>query len=60
MDAFVRRRKEKVKGRSRIDEVMVWESLRLKMENNSDEIGNPAAWNRDQRRELMVLWRGME
>lgn len=34
MHVFVIRRKEKVKGRSRIDVVMVWESLRLKMEKN--------------------------
>lgn len=38
MDVFVMRRKEKVKGRSRIDEVMVWESLRVKMGKNSWEL----------------------
>lgn len=36
MDAFAMRRKERVKGRTRIEEVMVSESLMLRMEKNSD------------------------
>lgn len=35
-DAFAMRRKERVKGRTKIDDVMVWDSLRLRMEKNSD------------------------
>ncbi|KAL8252695.1 hypothetical protein R6Q59_036388 [Mikania micrantha] len=60
MNVFVMRRKEKVKGRSRIDEVMAWGSLRVKMENNLYEVGIPMESNRDRRRNWIVFMRGME
>lgn len=46
IDAFAIRRKEKVKGRTKIVEVMVWESLMLRMSKNSDDAGKPAAVRR--------------
>ncbi|KAL8118186.1 hypothetical protein AgCh_015909 [Apium graveolens] len=46
INAFAIRRNERVKGRTRIDEVMVWESFRLRILNNSDDGGKPAAKNR--------------
>lgn len=60
MNVFVMRRNEKVKGRSRIEEVMVWESLRVKMENNSFDLGIPMVSNSDRRRNWIVVWKGME
>lgn len=43
IEALVMRRKLRVKGRTRIDEVIVWESLRLRIVKSCDEGGNPAA-----------------
>lgn len=45
-EAFAKRRKEKAKGRTKIDEVMVWESLMLRMLKNCDDGGKPAAKRR--------------
>lgn len=45
-DALAMRRKEKVKGRTKIVEVMVWESFKLRMSRNSDDDGKPAALRR--------------
>ncbi|KAL8256991.1 hypothetical protein R6Q59_029032 [Mikania micrantha] len=50
-NAFVTSRKENEKGRTRIEELMVWESLRLRIEKNSDSRENPAALKSDRRRE---------
>lgn len=49
------RRKEKVKGRSSIADVKVWESLRLKVMKNLDETGISAASNRDRSQMDCVL-----
>ncbi|KAK1357700.1 hypothetical protein POM88_050956 [Heracleum sosnowskyi] len=46
IDAFAMRRKEKVNGRTKIVEVMVWESFKLRMSKNSDDGGKPAALRR--------------
>lgn len=46
IDALAKRRKEKVKGRTKIVEVMVWESFKLRMSKNSDDGGKPAAVRR--------------
>lgn len=43
IDAFAMRRKEKAKGRTKSEEVMVSESLTLRMLKNSDDGGKPAA-----------------
>lgn len=51
IDAFAMRRKERVKGRTRSEEVMVWESLRLRMEKNSESGGKPAARKSERSRE---------
>ena len=40
------RRKERVKGRAKIEEEMVWEILKLRTVKNSEEGGKPAAWKR--------------
>lgn len=48
--ALANSRKDNEKGRSRMEEEMVWESLRLRMEKNSDSGGNPAASKRDRSR----------
>lgn len=42
-DAFAMRRKVKVKGRTKIVEVLVWESFKLRMLRNFDDGGKPAA-----------------
>lgn len=44
-DAFAKRRKVRVKGSVKIEEDMVWESLRLRKLRSSEE-GNPAASKR--------------
>lgn len=49
-EALAKRRKERVKGRTRMEEVMVWESLRLRMVKNCEEGGKAAASKRDRRR----------
>lgn len=38
------RRKERVKGRAKIEEEMVWEILKLSTEKKSEEGGKAAAW----------------
>lgn len=43
MNDLEMRRNEREKGRTRMEEEMVWESLRLRMEKNSDSGGKPAA-----------------
>lgn len=50
MEALARRRKERVKGRRKMKERMVWESLRLRMAKSSDWGGMPAARKSDRRR----------
>ncbi|KAL8123593.1 hypothetical protein AgCh_011538 [Apium graveolens] len=45
-DAFAMRREEKVKGRTKIAEVMVWESFKLRMSKNLYDGGKPAAVRR--------------
>lgn len=42
-DALAMRRKEKAKGRTKIEEIMVSESFMLRMLKNSDDGGKPAA-----------------
>lgn len=54
------RRKERVKGRTRMEEVMVWEILRLRIVKSGDEGGNPAAWKREVRWLWVVKRRGEE
>ena len=57
MKDFVIRRNEKVNGRSRTEEVIVWESLRL---NITKETGNPMASKRDRRRDWILFCKEME
>lgn len=47
MKDFVNKRKVSVKGRTIIEVEIVWESLRLRMEKNSDSRGNAAASKRE-------------
>lgn len=46
MKAFAMRKKVRVKGSVKIEEVIVWETLRLRTVNNCDEEGKPAASKR--------------
>lgn len=43
MEALATRKKERVKGRAKIDEEMVWEILKLRTLKKSEEGGNSAA-----------------
>lgn len=60
MDALLMRRKERVKGSVKIDEVTVCDNLRLRIEKNGEEGGKPAASKSNRRREWMVCRRGDE
>lgn len=44
------RRKKRVKGRTRMEEVMVWESFMFRRAKNWEEGGNPAAYERAKSR----------
>jgi hypothetical protein len=46
MDAFAMRRKVSVKGREKTEQVIVWETLRLRMLNNNEDVGKSAASKR--------------
>lgn len=60
MKDFVIRRNEKVNGRSRIEEVIVWESLRLNIAKKCGETGNPMASKRDRRWKWILFCKEME
>lgn len=50
MEALDRRRKERVKGRRKMKERVVWESLRLSMEKSGERGEMPEARKSDRRR----------